>query len=222
MPALDVGQASGDHPIILGIKGSPRRGGNTDRLLDAALAAARDAGAITHVLVASESGLQPCRGCNACSVTGACIISDNGPAVHAAIDDADGIIVATPVFFATVPAVLKIVIDRLQPYWARRYVLGEPLGHRRPGGIVMVRAGGDPYGFAAAAAVVRSAFAVLGVDTLAVAEFEGYEAPGEVEQEGPLARVAQMGTLIACEAARRAVGSAMPPVEGAVDSDRDR
>ncbi len=210
------------HPIVLGIKGSPRRGGNTDLLLEAALAAARDAGAVTRVLVASESGLQPCRGCNACSVTGTCVIDDGGSAVHAAIDDADGIIVATPVYFASVPGVLKVMIDRLQPYWARRYALGQPLECRRPGGIIMVRAGGDPYGFAATAAVVRSAFAVLGVDVLAVAEFEGYERPREIEQEGPLTRAAQMGTLIAREASQCTVAPAVPPVDNTADSDSDR
>ncbi len=42
------------------------------------------------------------------------------------LDAAEAVAVATPVFFATVPAVLKILFDRCQPYWARRYVLGEP------------------------------------------------------------------------------------------------
>ena len=119
-------------PVVLGIAGSPRRFGNSDRLLDAVLEGAREAGAETRTLIASESGLKQCLGCNACSLTGECIQHDGGPAVYAAIDAADAIVVATPVYFAGVPGGLKVLIDRMQPYWARRYVLKLPRPARRP------------------------------------------------------------------------------------------
>ena len=84
--------------------------------------------------------------------------------VYARIDAADAIAIATPVYFATVPAVLKVLYDRCQPYWARRYVLGEPApAVRRPGALLIVRGGGDPFGSECAVAPTKSVLAVLGV-----------------------------------------------------------
>lgn len=155
-------------PVVLGIAGSPRRHGNSDRLLEEALAGARASGAEVRTLVAADAALKHCLGCNACSLTGECIQHDGGPAVYAAIDAADAIIVASPVYFASVPGVLKALIDRMQPYWARRYVLKRERPARRPGGILLARGGGDPYGFEHAEATIRSVLAVLDVDVLGV------------------------------------------------------
>jgi len=93
--------------VVLGIQGSPRRGGNTDHMLEAALEGARKCGANTSVLVASEAGMRPCCGCNQCIRTGQCVQLDSGSNVYARLDTADAIIVASPVYFASVPAVLK-------------------------------------------------------------------------------------------------------------------
>jgi len=168
-------------PLLLGIAGSPRRGGNSDRLLAACLEAAESRGVRTQRIAAADPAISPCRGCNACSKTGECIQRDAMGEVYRAIDAADGILVASPVFFAGVPAQLKALIDRLQPYWARRFVLGEPLERRRPGGIVLVRGGGDPYGAGCAEGTLRSAFAVLGIDIVDALVVEGVDAPADVE-----------------------------------------
>jgi len=168
-------------PLLLAIAGSPRRGGNSDRLLAACLDAAEAAGVRTERIIAAELAIGPCRGCNACSKTGACIQRDAMTGVYRSIDAADGILIASPVFFAGVPAHLKALIDRLQPYWARRFVLGEPLVRRRPGGIVLVRGGGDPYGAGCAEGTLRSAFAVLGIDVVDALVVEGVDAPADVD-----------------------------------------
>lgn len=205
-PTSVAAGASRVRPVVLGIKGSPRRRGNTDRLLDAALEAAEAAGAETRVLVASTAGVLPCFGCNACARTGECAQRDEGTALYAALDSADVIIVASPVYFAGVPSVLKTVIDRLQPYWARRFVLGAPRPPRRVGGILMARAGGDPYGFAPAEASIRSGLAILGVDVSAVLRAEGIDGRDDLDDNPePLRRAAELGTAVAEEAFRRLV-----------------
>jgi multimeric flavodoxin WrbA len=151
--------------LVLGIAGSPRRRGNSDVMLDAALAGAEAAGARVERVVASDAGIAPCRGCNACSRDGRCIQTDGMAAVYELLDAADVIVVATPVFFASVPSTLKALYDRCQPYWARRYVLGEPPPeHKRPGALLIAAGGGDPYGHGCAEAPTRSVFAVLGVE----------------------------------------------------------
>jgi NAD(P)H-dependent FMN reductase len=194
-------------PVVLGIAGSPRRHGNSDRLLEAALAGARDAGAETQLFVASAAVMRPCTGCNSCALTGECVLHDGGSAFYAALDRADALIVASPVYFATVPAVLKIAIDRLQPYWARRYALGMPPGPRRPGAILLARSGGDPFGFSAAEATIASAFAVLGIDIVGDVKVEGVDSPADLgEHAEALQDARSLGRAVAAEAARRLSG----------------
>ncbi|MEA5075983.1 MAG: flavodoxin family protein [Coriobacteriia bacterium] len=194
-------------PLVLGIAGSPRRGGNSDTLLAEALAGAAEAGAATDTLVAAELGLAPCRGCNTCSRTGECILGDPWRDVFTRIDGADALIVASPVYFATVPAVLKVLYDRMQPYWARTHVLGRERPVRRPGAILLARAGGDPYGFDAAEATTRSVLAVLGIDVLDALKVAGLDAAGDVEQHpAALTGARVLGGAVALEAISRQSG----------------
>lgn len=193
-------------PLVLGIAGSPRRYGNSDRLLDAALEGAKSVGARTERIVASQTNMRPCLGCNACSLSGECIQHDGGEAFYRALDAADAIIISSPVFFASVPAVLKTCYDRLQPYWARAHVLRLPPPPRRPGGFLLARSGGDPYGFTGAEHTTRSVFAVLGVDVLGDVKVEGVDSAGDLVGKHPeaLEQAALLGRAIAEEAKRRA------------------
>jgi multimeric flavodoxin WrbA len=191
-------------PRLLAIAGSPRRGGNSDALLDACAAGAREAGGEVDLLVVSEAGIVACTGCNACSTSGRCIERDGMREVYDRIDDADAFVVATPVYFATVPAGLKAFYDRCQPYWARRYVLHRPIARRRPAGLIVVGAGGDPYGDDCAVTTSRSVFAVLGLDVLH--EFRVLaDARGEaLAQSDTIQRAREVGAALVREAAERA------------------
>ncbi len=190
-------------PRILGIAGSPRRHGNSDRLLDECLAAARAAGAETDLLVVSGAGIAPCRGCNECSKDGRCVVRDGMQDVYPRLDAADAIVVASPVYFATVPAVLKALYDRCQPYWARRYVLKQSVVRRRPGALMLVGGGGDPYGHECAAATTRSVFAVLGLDYTAELAIHADPPSGASAQPDALKRAREIGEGLAREAAGR-------------------
>ena len=192
-------------PKVLCVAGSPRRDGNSDRLLEASARGVTAAGGTVSNLIVSEADIAPCRGCNACSKTGTCVVRDGMQYVYPLLDEADAFIVATPVFFATVPAVLKALYDRCQPYWARRYVLGQPIVRRRPGALLLVRGGGDPFGGECAVTTTRSVFAVLGVDLVDQLDLEGPDAPGDVEafpQE--LARAGRIGASIVALVSREA------------------
>lgn len=192
-------------PLVVGIAGSPRRHGNSEQMLDAALAGARAAGADVRKLVIADIDIRPCRGCNACSLTGECVIRDGMRDVYPLLDQADAVIVGSPVFFATVPSVLKILYDRMQPYWARTHVLKLPIPRRRPGGFVVVRGGGDPYGFVAAQYTTKSVFAVLGIDYVGEVKVESVDSPSDVGRHpDALAEADALGRLIAEDAARRA------------------
>lgn len=192
---------------MLCIAGSPRRGGNSDTLLDALSEGVESAGGIADRLVAADPDIAPCRGCGSCSHTGRCVIDDRMHEVRAAIDAADAIAVATPVYFASVPSQLKALYDRCQPYWARRYVLGEPgRNPKRPGALIVVGSGGDPFGTQCAVTPTRSVFGVLGVSLDEVLEVVGPDAKGDVASDpGALARARSMGEWIVRESTRRGV-----------------
>jgi multimeric flavodoxin WrbA len=150
-------------------------------LLDAFLEGVRDAGVRAEVFVVGEHDVRPCRGCNACSLTGECVIHDEMHDVYDLLDGAAALAIATPVFFAGVPAVLKALIDRLQVYWARRFVLkDDPDVERRPAAILIVGGGGDPFGFEGALWTLKSALGVLGFDPIGQVELAGVDSPGDL------------------------------------------
>jgi multimeric flavodoxin WrbA len=165
--------------FVLCVAGSPRRHGNSDRLLEACAEGVRAGGVEARTLVVADAGISPCRGCHGCSAAGECVVEDGMAAVYPLIDQAAAIVVATPVYFATVPAVLKALYDRCQPYWARRYVLKMPAPPRRPGALLVVRGGGDPHGWDCAVTPTRSVFAVLGAVVGELLVLEGVDSPGD-------------------------------------------
>jgi len=117
---------------ILGIAGSPRRGGNTDTLLARFLDGAADRGAEVKTLVACHLKIAGCKHCDACLEKGICRIQDDMQMVYGELESADRLVIAAPLQFLTVPAELKALIDRCQALWARKYILKiPPLGDSR-------------------------------------------------------------------------------------------
>lgn len=110
---------------VVGILGSPRRGGNTETLLDHVLRGAADAGLSTGKLVLSELNISPCQNCGYCMERGECRIRDDMDEVYGVLDNVARIVVASPIYFTNVSAQTKGMVDRCQVYWARRQVLGQ-------------------------------------------------------------------------------------------------
>ncbi len=108
---------------ILGIMGSPRGGGNTDILLDAALDAAADEGAQTRKVMVSTLDIHPCLELYHCAVDGTCSIRDDMLPLYDEIVAADRLILASPIFFYGLTSQAKAVVDRCQALWVRRHVL---------------------------------------------------------------------------------------------------
>lgn len=102
---------------VLGISGSPRKGGNTDLLLDEALKAARRKGAKTKKIVLDELKFSPCQECKNIRKDGICVIKDDWQNIFSEIENSDGIILASPIFFGSVSAQTKMMIDRFQCQW---------------------------------------------------------------------------------------------------------
>ncbi len=112
---------------VMGIAGSPRRGGNTDILLEQSLEGARSGGAETETIVISDLDISPCLHCDGCLEEGRCVINDDMQSVYTKLREADRIILASPMFFMGLTAQTKALIDRCQALWVIKYVLKQPL-----------------------------------------------------------------------------------------------
>jgi len=111
----------------LGISTSPRLNGNSDLLLREALAGAESAGAQVEYLRVCDWKIAPCVECNACYKTGRCRVQDDYQMVYAKLLEVDRLIFATPIFFMSVCAQAKMLIDRGQCLWAHKYILKKEL-----------------------------------------------------------------------------------------------
>jgi len=183
---------------VLCIAGSPRRDGNSDRLLEALSRGVRDEGGVPVRIIPAAVGIAPCRGCNACASTGECVVRDAMDEVYPLLDSVDAVAVSSPVYFATVPAVLKSLYDRCEPYWARRYILHEERrATRRPGALLLVGGGGDPFGTQCAVTPTRSVFGVLDVELTECFEFVGADSPSDIGRHPEaLARAEEIGHIL--------------------------
>jgi len=112
---------------VLAIAASPRAEGNTDLLLREAIRGAQSAGAQVQMIALRDLTIAPCAECDACQESGSCRIQDDFQTVLSKMLEADRLILATPIFFMAVSAQAKILIDRCQSLWARKYVLKRPL-----------------------------------------------------------------------------------------------
>ena len=170
---------------VLGIAGSPRRGGNTDLLLAEVLAGAASRGAEVKTIVLNELSFIPCQHCDACFETGECKYQDDMQLVYRELAAADRIVLASPLHFMGLTAQTKAMIDRCQALWARKYILGlPPLGdwRKRKGFFVSVGGREGANLFQPALATVKAFFAVLDVSYAGELVFPGIDAKGAIIQ----------------------------------------
>jgi multimeric flavodoxin WrbA len=117
---------------VLGIVCSPRVGGNTEILVNEALAGAKELAAGVELIRLAERNISFCDGCDSCKKTKRCKIEDDMQEIYLKLLEADGIIFGTPVYFWNVSAQAKALIDRT-------YVFREDLSLRnKVVGVVVV------------------------------------------------------------------------------------
>ena len=101
--------------MVVGICGSPRKAGNSEFLLNEALAVAGERGFETERLLLSELKADYCSDCGDCSKGRPCPKEDDMKGILSSLEKADGIIVASPVYFGGMTGQLKAVLDRTIP-----------------------------------------------------------------------------------------------------------
>jgi multimeric flavodoxin WrbA len=112
---------------IIAFLGSPRKNGNTELLLKEAIRGVEDSGFKVQIFELNSMNIQPCQDCGGCDETGECTIHDDMDSIYEAIKTADRIILASPIFFFSLSAQTKAMIDRCQSLWIEKYVLKKPI-----------------------------------------------------------------------------------------------
>ena len=150
---------------VLGIMGSPRRGSNTELLLDSALSGAGSLGAETVKIVVSEMDIRPCMELYHCALDGTCSIRDDMQRLYDPLATADCVVLASPIFFYGLTSQAKALIDRCQALWVRRHVLKSwiPDDSVRKGALIAVGATRGPRLFDGVVQTSRYFFDAIGV-----------------------------------------------------------
>jgi len=100
---------------VLVISASPRKGGNSDTLCDEFVKGAAEAGHDAEKVFLCDHSIHYCTGCGGCTRTHRCVQKDDMAAVLEKMVLADVIVLATPVYFYTMDAQMKTLIDRTVP-----------------------------------------------------------------------------------------------------------
>ncbi len=172
---------------VIAFNGSPRKGGNTEILLSETVRGVKDQGSDVKVYHLDSLNLRSCLNCGKCDDAGLCVIKDDMQAIHREIRGADRIIVASPIFFFSVSAQTKIMIDRCQAFWAEKYVHKKPVpagAFGRRGLLLLVggmKQNEKNVGFQCAEATVRAFFRTVNVQEHATLAFDAVDKKGAVK-----------------------------------------
>ncbi len=169
---------------ILGIWGSPRKGGNTEILLDAFLEGAAGAGAAVEKIALRELKITPCLEIYHCFKDGTCPIKDDMLPLYDKLLAAEVVALASPIFFYSVSAQAKAMIDRTQALWARRYHLKQDFpGPERQGVLLCTAATRGKLLFVGARLVARYFIDAIHVTYAAEILVRGVDEKGAVLQK---------------------------------------
>ncbi len=111
---------------LLAISATPRRGGNSEQVLNSFIDGASKAGRETEIILLNDLNIRPCQACDRCAATGKCVIKDDMQLIYPKLLSCEGLVIATPIFFGTLSAQLKIFIDRFQCCWHAKFMLKKP------------------------------------------------------------------------------------------------
>ncbi len=119
----------------VGILGSPRKYGNTAKMLDAALSTLENSGFEIESIFLPSKNIKYCMSCGMCLAKEECPQKDDMAEIKRTIEESDAVILASPVYYLNVTAQIKTFIDRMLSYGHRPTMSG------KYGGSIVVYAG---------------------------------------------------------------------------------
>lgn len=164
---------------VLVLSGNPRKNGNTMRITNRFIDGVVKAGGEVEFIDTTSLNVKPCTGCLFCEKKGSCSIKDEMNYVYEKIVESDVVVLSSPVYFASVSAQLKTVIDRCQMLFSRRYILKNAVDKKREGYIIFTAGGKNEkmiasmellgsFFFLSCNGVLKESIFTLGTDTIPV------------------------------------------------------
>lgn len=169
---------------VIAFLGSPRIGGNTDILLEEFLKGVKNKGGVVEKIILNKLKISPCQNCSKCFKDGNCVIEDDMQLLYPKITSAERMVIASPIFFMGVSAQTKIMIDRCQALWARKYILKNKVSETcfsRKGFFISVCAINKKEIFEGAILTIKSFFRVIEVEYFGNLLFSGIDEKGAIK-----------------------------------------
>ncbi|GAV23450.1 flavodoxin family protein [Carboxydothermus pertinax] len=163
---------------------SPRLGGNSDtaaRYVEQLLQA-KGSGVFLNP---SRKKINPCLGCNLCSRDGKCIQKDDMKEIYELLPKCNFLVLASPIYAMGLCAQAKALIDRMQPYWAQKYILKqrEPTSPERKGLYLLTAGTNFNSVFTGAEITLKYLNNVLDIKEFITLGFKGVEGKGEIKKD---------------------------------------
>ncbi len=179
---------------ILGIVGSPRRGGNTETLVDTILASAVEQGATSEKVILNDLEIAPCQACNGCQRTGSCVQKDDMEKLLILMKKSDVWVLGTPIYWWGPTAQFKLFLDRWygidqRSFQGKEVIVAIPMG------------GGDEHYARHIIGMLRDICNYLGmkyVETIVAPGMNGRGSVRESSRTLELARAAGMRIMNTC------------------------
>lgn len=126
---------------VLLINGSPKSDGNTSIAIDEMVKIFREDGVETEVIQVGNKVIRGCIGCGKCFEKGSCVFDDIVNETAAKLETADGLVIATPVYYASANGTLVSFLDRL--FYSANYDMTMKVG----ASVAVCRRGGSSATF---------------------------------------------------------------------------
>ncbi|MCX7793594.1 MAG: flavodoxin family protein [Thermodesulfovibrionales bacterium] len=168
---------------IVAFNGSPRVEGNTDILIKECLRPVKEAGHEIILFNLNLMNIKPCQDCGGCETSGRCIINDDMAEIYDAIREGHRFILASPVFFFSLSAQAKVMIDRCQSFWCEKYLLKKPIPEGpegRKGLLILVGGMKKEIGIQCSEATAKAFFRTISVPEHETVSFLGVDAKGAI------------------------------------------
>jgi multimeric flavodoxin WrbA len=151
---------------VLIVLGSPRKNGNSETVAQTITETLSQKLPVDiEYLRLTKYDIAPCIGCGGCEKTGICVVKDDMIDLYRRTDEADIILLASPIYFYGPSAQIKAYIDRFQARWSRKYLLKERVrqNEKRGGYLISTGATSGKKLFDASILIAKSFFDAIDV-----------------------------------------------------------
>lgn len=179
---------------VVVLNGSPRDNGNTAILVDSFVKGASE-NCEVEVISAAKLNISPCKGCNVCFTRDdkTCCVRDDMDMVMEKLMSADVLIIASPVYFYSISAQLKILIDRLHAPVRNSFSI-------RKMGLILDGEGKDISVFDSILAMYNAVADWFHLETVGMVFVNGVRNPGDVQnQADKLEEAYQLGKKVSAD-----------------------